>query len=90
MENLFVIVISSTVYDVILKEQNDKHVNETHQPPYLKRKFVRSALQCIWFADEKQIRQRQRMELFIVTYQAGGSVGNRGAPRIATVGKERN
>ena len=44
MENLFVIVISSTVYDVILKEQNDKHVNETHQPPYLKRKFVRSAL----------------------------------------------
>jgi len=30
------------------------------------------------------------MELFIVRYQGGGSVGKRGAPQIATVGKERN
>jgi len=29
------------------------------------------------------------MELFVVTYQGGGSVGKRGAPRIATVGKEK-
>jgi len=28
-------------------------------------------LLCIWSADEKQIRQTQRMELFIVTYQGG-------------------
>jgi len=64
-------------------------VNETDQPPCLKRKLVHSALLCIWFADEKQIRQTQRMELFI-TYQGGGSGCKRGAPRIATVGKERN
>jgi len=89
MENLFVNVFSSTVCDVILKEQKDKHVNETHQLPCLKRKLVHSALLCIWFADEKQIRQTQRMELFIVTYQGGGSVGKRGAPRIATA-LERN
>ena len=30
------------------------------------------------------------MELFIITYQGGDSVGKRGAPRIATVGKEQN
>ena len=30
MENLFVNVFSSTVCDVILQEQKDKHVNETH------------------------------------------------------------
>jgi len=65
-------------------------VNETHQLPCLKRKLVHSALLCIWFADEKQIRQTQRMELFIVTCQRGGSVGKRGAPRITTVGKEQN
>ena len=65
-------------------------MNETHQPPCLKRKLVYSALLCIGFADEKQIRQTQRMELFIVTYQGGGSVGKRGPQRIATVGKERN
>jgi len=90
MENLFINVFSSTVCDVILKEQEDKHVNETHQFPCLKRKLVHSALLCIWFADEKQIRQTQRMELFSVTYQGGGSVGKRGAPRIATIGKEQN
>ena len=90
MENLFVNVISSTVCDVILKAQKDKHVNETHQPQCLKRNPVHSALLCIWFADEKQIRQTQRMELFIITYQGGDSVGKRGAPRIATVGKEPN
>jgi len=42
------------------------------------------------FADEKQIRQTQRMQLFIVTDQVVGSVGERVAPRIATVGKEQN
>ena len=47
------------------------HVNETHKLPCLKRKLVYSALLCIWAADEKQIRQTQRMELFIVTYQGG-------------------
>ena len=39
-ESLFVNVFSSTVYDVILQEQKDKHVNETHQLPCLKRKLV--------------------------------------------------
>ena len=87
MENLFINVFSSTVCDVILKEQKDKHVNETYQLPCLKRKLFHSVLLCIWFADEKQIRQTQRMELFIVTYQGRGSVGKRGAPRIATVGR---
>jgi len=43
MENLFVNVFSSTVCDVILKEQEDKHVNETHQLPCMKRKLVHSA-----------------------------------------------
>jgi len=57
-------------------------VNETHQPPCLKMKLVHSALLCIWFADEKQIRQTQRMELFIVRYKGGGSIGKRCAPRI--------
>jgi len=37
----------------------------------LKRKLGNSALLCIWFADEEQIRQTQHMELFIVTYQGG-------------------
>jgi len=46
-------------------------VNETHQLPCLKRKLVHSALLCIWSIDEKQIRQKQCMELFIVTYQGG-------------------
>ena len=90
MENLFVNVFSSTVCDVILKEQEEKNVNQTHQLPCLKRKLVHSALLCIWFAHEKQIRQTQCMELFIVTYQGGGSVGKRGDPRIATVRKEQN
>jgi len=71
MEFLFVNVFYSTVYDVILLEQKDMHVNETHLLPCLKRKLVHSALFCIWSADEKQIRQTQRMELFIVTYQGG-------------------
>jgi len=62
MESLFVNVFSSTVCDVILQKQKDKHVNETH-----KRKLV--ALLCILSADEKQIRQTQRMELFIITHQ---------------------
>jgi len=71
MESLFVNVFSFTVCDVILHEQKDVHVNETHQLQYLKRKLVHSALLCIWSADEKQICQTQRMELFIVTYQRG-------------------
>ena len=73
MENLFVSDFSSIVCDVILKEQEDKHLNETHQLPCLKRNLVHSALLCIWFADEKQIRQTQRMELFIVTYCSYGT-----------------
>ena len=65
-------------------------MNETHQLPCLKRKLVHNTLLCIWSADEQQIRQRQRIELFIVTYQGRcGSVGKRGAPRIATTGKEQ-
>jgi len=64
-------------------------VNETHQLPCLKRKLVYNALLCIWSADEQQIGQTQDMELFIITYQGRcGSVGKRGAPRIATIGKE--
>ena len=54
---------------MILQEQKDKHVNETHQLPCLKRKHVHSALLCIWSVDKKQIRQTQCMELFIVTYR---------------------
>ena len=42
-------------------------MNETHQLPCLKRKIF--ALLCIFSADEKQIRQTQRMELFVITYQ---------------------
>jgi len=69
MESLFVNIFSSTVCDVILHEQKDMHVNETHQLLCLKRKLVHTALLCIWSADEEQIRQTQRMELFIATYQ---------------------
>ena len=71
MENFVVIVFSSIVCDVILQEQMDKHLNETHQLPCLKRKLVHSAWLYIQFADEKQIRQTHRMKLFIVTYQGG-------------------
>jgi len=46
-------------------------VKETHQLPCLKRKVVHSALSRIWSVDKKQIRQKQSMELFIVTYQGG-------------------
>jgi len=46
-------------------------VKEIHELPCLKRKLVHSALSCIWSVDKKQIRQTQRMELFIVTYQGG-------------------
>ena len=90
MENVFVNFFSSTVCDVILLEQKDKQVNETHQLACLKRKLVHTALLCIWSVDEKQICQTQRMELFIVTYQGRwGSVGNKGAPRIGTTRKEQ-
>ena len=89
MESLFLNVFSSTVCDVILLEQKDKHVNEIHQLPCLRRRLVYSALLCIWSADEKKIRQTQRMELFIVTYQGGGSVGKKSSPRITTIGKEQ-
>ena len=71
MEILFVNVFSSTVCDLILHEQKDMHVNETHPLSCLKRKVVHSALLCIWSADEKQILQTQSMELFIVKYQGG-------------------
>ena len=67
MESLFVNVFSYTVCDVILHEQKDMHVNETHQLPCLKWNLAHSALLCIWFADEEQICQTQHMELFIVT-----------------------
>jgi len=59
IKTLFVNVFSSKVFDVILQEQKDKHVNETHQLPCLKRKLVHSALLCIWSIDKKQIRQTQ-------------------------------
>jgi len=89
VEILFVNAFSSTVNDVILQEKKDKKVNETHQLPCLKRNLVHNALLCIWSADKQQIRQTQRMELFIVTYQGRwGNVGKTGAPRIATTGKE--
>jgi len=71
MESLFVNVFSSIVCDVILHEKKHMHVNETHQLPCLKRKLVHSALLCIWSTDEEQIRQTQRMELCIVTYEGG-------------------
>ena len=71
IESVFVNVFSSIVSDVILQEQKDKHVNETHQLPCLKRKLVHNALLCIWSVDKKQIRQKQCMELIIVTFQGG-------------------
>jgi len=43
MENLFPNVCFSTVCDVILQDQKDKQVNETHQLPCLKRKLVHNA-----------------------------------------------
>jgi len=90
MEILLVNVFSSTVFYVILQEQKDKQVNETHQLPCLKRKLVHNALLCICSANEQQIRQTQRIKLFIVTYQGRwGSVGKRGAPQNATTGKEQ-
>jgi len=90
VETLFVNVFSFTVCDVILQEQKDKKVNETHQLPCLKRKLVHNTLLCISSTDERQICQTQDMELFIVTYQGRwGSVGRRGSPRIATAGKEQ-
>ena len=46
-------------------------MKETHQLRCLKRKLVHSALSCIWSVDKKQIRQTQRMELFIDTYRGG-------------------
>jgi len=65
-------------------------VNETHQLPCLKRKLVHNALLCIWSADEQPIRQTQRIEFFIDTYQGRcGSVGKRGAPRIGTIRNEQ-
>ena len=71
IESVFVNIFSSIVSDVILQEQKDKHVNETHQLPCLKRKLVHNALLCIWSVDKKQIRQKQCMELIIVTFQGG-------------------
>ena len=46
-------------------------MKEIHKLPCLKMKLVHSALSCIWSVDKNQIRQTQRMELFIVTYQGG-------------------
>jgi len=46
MEILFVNVFPSIVCDVILQEQKDKQVNETHQLPCLKRKCVHMHLVC--------------------------------------------
>ena len=46
-------------------------MKEIHKLPCLKMKLVHSALSCIWSVDKNQIRQTQRMELFIVTYQCG-------------------
>ena len=71
MKTLFVNVFSSTGYDVILQEEKDKHVNEIHQLPCLKRKLIHSTLLCICSVDKKHIRQTQSMELFIATYQGG-------------------
>jgi len=70
IENLFVNDFSSTVYDVILQEQKDRHVNATYQLPCLKMKFVHSSLLCIQSIDEKQSLQIECMELFVVTYKA--------------------
>jgi len=61
-ESLFINVFSSTVCDVILQEQKDKHVKEIHEVSCLKRKLVHSALSCIWSVDKKQICQTQCME----------------------------
>jgi len=63
-------------------------VNETHQLPCLKGKLVHSALLYIWSVDEKQIRQTQCMELFIVTYQAGVRLARKVLHRLQPL--ERN
>jgi len=57
-------------YDVILQEQKDRHVNEIHQLPCLKRKLVHSPLLCIQFANGKQSLQTKCVELFVVTYES--------------------
>ena len=48
IESLFLIVFSSTVCDVILQKQKDKHVNDIHQLPCLKRKLVDEGLSCFF------------------------------------------
>ena len=64
-------------------------MNEIHRLPCLKRKLVHNALLCIWSADEQPIRQTQRMELFIVTYQCRwGSVAREVLHRLHPL--ERN
>ena len=78
MESLFVNFFSSIVYDVILQEQKDKHVNETYQLPCMKRMLVHSALLCIWSADEKQIRQTQCMVLQLKSRWEGKPKGETG------------
>jgi len=46
-------------------------VNDPHQLTCLKRKLVHNAFVMHLVADEKQICQTQRMELFIITNRGG-------------------
>ena len=84
MENLFVNVFSSTVCDVILQEQKDKQVNETQQLPCLKRKLVHNALLCICSTNESNTMHG----IIYCHISRWGSVGKRGAPRIAPTTNE--
>ena len=86
LEKVYSNVFSSIYCDVILQEQKDKHVKEIHELPCLKRKLLHSALSCIWSVDKKQIRQTQRMELFIVTYQGGVPLSRNVIDGLATIG----
>jgi len=81
---------SSMVCDIISQEQKDKHVNETHQLPWLKRKLFHSALLCTWSADEMQIRQTQHMELFIVTDQGGEVLAKKVLHRLQPLEKNKD
>ena len=65
------IFFSPTVCDVILQEQKDKLVNETHQLPCLKRKLIHSALLCIWSVDKKQIRQHNAWNYLLLHIKVG-------------------
>ena len=70
-ESLFVNGFSSTVCDINLQEQKDKHVNETHQLPCLKRKLVHSVLLCIWSVDKSKFVKHNAWNYLLLHIKLG-------------------